>query len=203
MDQCQEKRRLKKSPHFLTFRLMSSPAKASKKKSPPPVKGVGWTWKQRLLRRSSCSWMNLHVHYLIKCWMPQLLRSWRKMVDLKREEEALDFLLEIYEKCPTAPDTPTPVFAEKFKADAPVLADLLVSDGLVEMQRKVQQKENGAVVVPCMILTAKGRTYFLKQQRERRISRKQFFQSASIAVISALLTLLLSQRSEESETSSS
>jgi hypothetical protein len=132
-----------------------------------------------------------------------LLRSWRKMVDLKREEEALDFLLEIYEKCPTAPDTPTPVFAEKFKADAPVLADLLVSDGLVEMQRKVQQKENGAVVVPCMILTAKGRTYFLKQQRERRISRKQFFQSASIAVISALLTLLLSQRSEESETSSS
>ena len=130
------------------------------------------------------------------------------MVDLKREEEALDFLLEIYEKCPTAPDTPTPVFAEKFKADAPVLADLLVSDNLVEMQRKVQQKENGAVVVPCMILTAKGRTYFLKQQRERRISRKQFFQSASIAVISALLTLLLSQRSEEqrseeSETSSS
>lgn len=125
------------------------------------------------------------------------------MVDLKREEEALDFLLEIYEKCPTAPDTPTPVFAEKFKADAPVLADLLVSDGLVEMQRKVQQKENGAVVVPCMILTAKGRTYFLKQQRERRISRKQFFQSASIAVISALLTLLLSQRIEESETSSS
>ena len=45
-------------------------------------------------------------------------------------------------------------FAEKFKTDAPVLADLLVSDGLVEMQRKVQQKENGAVVVPCMILTA-------------------------------------------------
>lgn len=129
------------------------------------------------------------------------------MVDLKREEEALDFLLEIYEKRPTAPDTPTPVFAEKFKADAPVLADLMVSDGLVEIQRKVQQKDNGAVVVPCMILTAKGRTYFLEQQRKQRISRRQFFQSAAIAVISAvvstLLTLLVTQRSEESETSSS
>lgn len=128
------------------------------------------------------------------------------MVDLKREEEALDFLLEIYEKRPTAPDTPTPVFAEKFKADAPVLADLMVSDGLVEIQRKVQQKDNGAVVVPCMILTAKGRTYFLEQQRKQRISRRQFFQSAAIAVISAvvstLLTLLVTQRSEESETSS-
>lgn len=129
------------------------------------------------------------------------------MVDLKREEEALDFLLEIYEKRPTAPDTPTPVFAEKFKADAPVLADLMVSDGLVEIQRKVQQKDNGAVVVPCMILTAKGRTYFLEQQRKQRISRRQFFQSAAIAVISAvvstLLTLLVTQMSEESETSSS
>lgn len=129
------------------------------------------------------------------------------MVDLKREEEALDFLLNIYEKRPTAPDTPTPVFAEKFKADAPVLADLMVSDGLVEIQRKVQQKDNGAVVVPCMILTAKGRTYFLEQQRKQRISRRQFFQSAAIAVISAvvstLLTLLVTQRSEESETSSS
>lgn len=129
------------------------------------------------------------------------------MVDLKREEEALDFLLNIYEKCPTAPDTPTPVFAEKFKADALVLADLMVSDGLVEIQRKVQQKDNGAVVVPCMILTAKGRTYFLEQQRKQRISRRQFFQSAAIAVISAvvstLLTLLVTQRSEESETSSS
>lgn len=125
------------------------------------------------------------------------------MVDLKREEEALNFLLNIYEKCPTAPDTPTSVFAEKFKADAPVLADLMVSDGLVEIQRKVQQKDNGAVVVPCMILTAKGRTYFLKQQREQRISRKQFLQSAAIAVISALLTLLLSQRSEGSTASSS
>ena len=101
------------------------------------------------------------------------------MVDLKREEEALNFLLNIYEKCPTAPD------------------------GLVEIQRKVQQKDNGAVVVPCMILTAKGRTYFLKQQREQRISRKQFLQSAAIAVISALLTLLLSQRSEGSTASSS
>lgn len=125
------------------------------------------------------------------------------MVDLKQEEEALCFLLEIYEKSPTAPDVPTTVFAEKFKADASVLVDLLVSDGLVEIQRKVAQRERGTFTTPCLILTAKGRTYFLKQQREQRISRKQFLQSAAIAVISALLTLLLSHRSEGSTASSS
>lgn len=130
------------------------------------------------------------------------------MVSVEREEEALRFLLEQYEKSPEAPDVPSPVFVKKFGKDAKVLADLLVSDGFIEIQSKVQQKdEHRFVTTPHLILTAKGRVYFLKQQRDARISRKQFIQSAVVAVVSAvissLLTLLVSFNKEKSSGSTS
>lgn len=125
------------------------------------------------------------------------------MVDLEQEEDALRYLLENYERTPEIPDVPFSVFKERYGRYADVVTDLLMSDELIEIKRKVQKlDERHSAVVNCLIPTAKGRTYFLKQQREARISRKQFIQSAVIAVISAiissLLTLLASHKSESS-----
>lgn len=126
------------------------------------------------------------------------------MVKLKQEEKALRYLLELYQKDPKATGVLTGTFSEEFKKESVVLADLLVADGYAEIKTSGQQVDARTYkTYHYLALTAKGRTYFLKKEKEQMISRKQFFQSAVIAAISALLTCFFTQRSEESETSSS
>lgn len=130
------------------------------------------------------------------------------MVKLKQEEKALRYLLELYQKDPKTIGVLTGTFSEEFKKDSAVLADLLVADGYAEIKTSGEQVDARTYkTYHYLALTAKGRTYFLKKEKEQMISRKQFFQSAAIAVISAvvstLLTLLVSQRSDGSGTSSS
>lgn len=126
------------------------------------------------------------------------------MVKLKQEEKALRYLLELYQKDPKAIGVLTGTFSEEFKEDSAVLADLLVADGYAEIKTSGGQVDARTYkTYHYLALTAKGRTYFLKKEKEQMISRKQFFQSAVIAAISALLTYFFTQRSDGSGTSSS
>lgn len=102
---------------------------------------------------------------------------------------------------------PPDVFKSKVK-DAEKVVDALLAAGLVERVRDTIVPEQGKLTVfYCLAVTDKGKLYFIEQQKQQRINRRQFFQSAAIAVISAvvstLLTLLVSQRSDGSGTSSS
>ena len=80
------------------------------------------------------------------------------MVDLKREEEALDFLLNIYEKCPTAPDTPTPVFAEEFQS-------LFQGDGFDALVGRQLGKLWLVLVVGCTYLNHRTEAAYLHEHR--------------------------------------
>jgi hypothetical protein len=84
------------------------------------------------------------------------------------------------------------------------LIDSLWADGLITVY---DFTENGIFENFSISLTQKGVLYFIEKQRQQRISRKQFAQSVVIAVLSAVvstvLTLFVSQRSEGSGTSSS
>lgn len=129
------------------------------------------------------------------------------MVTEKQIDEAMKALLEWHENEPDRVGMPPDVFKSKVK-DAEKVVDALLAAGLVERVRDTIVPEQGKLTVfYCLAVTDKGKLYFIEQQKQQRISRRQFFQSAAIAVISAvvstLLTLLVTQRSEESETSSS
>lgn len=129
------------------------------------------------------------------------------MVTEKQIDEAMKVLLEWHENEPDRVGMPPDVFKSKVK-DAEKVVDALLAAGLVKRVRDTIVPEQGKLTVfYCLAVTDKGKLYFIEQQKQQRISRRQFFQSAAIAVISAvvstLLTLFVSQRSDGSETSSS
>lgn len=97
----------------------------------------------------------------------------------------------------------TPSILLKWHKNPKSLIDSLWADGLITVY---DFTENGIFENFSISLTQKGVLYFIEKQRQQRISRKQFAQSVVIAVLSAVvstvLTLFVSQRSEGSETSS-
>lgn len=129
------------------------------------------------------------------------------MVSEKQLDDAMKYLHEHHEKEPGSLGVREEVFESDIK-DSKMVLEALQSDGYVEKRRGSVRLFNSIIKsFDCIALTDKGKLYFIEKKRKQRISRRQFGQSFAIAVISAvvstILTLFVSQRSEESETSSS
>lgn len=129
------------------------------------------------------------------------------MVSEKQVDAAMRFLLEWYENNIDRVGMPPEVFKSKVE-DAKMVYNALLAEKLVERKLDARDLPDGThETFYCCALTDKGKLYFIEKQRKQRISRRQFGQSFAIAVISAvvstILTLLVSQRSDGSETSSS
>lgn len=130
-----------------------------------------------------------------------------EMVSAGQIDEAMRLLIEWHEDNPERVGMPPELFASKVK-DARQVYEALLAEKLIERKQDSRNLPDGKFqTFYCAELTDKGKLYFIEQQRKQRISRRQFGQSFAIAVISAvvstILTLFVSQRSEESETSSS
>lgn len=129
------------------------------------------------------------------------------MVKLKQEEKALKAIYDYYEgKNPNGYLGKAYLNRAVGEENVDSVLTILCADGYVKVEGiepAVRIGENNPAVVR---LTDKGKTYFVDQQRQQRISRKQFVQSVVIAVISAvvstILTLFVSQRSHGADTSS-
>ncbi len=127
------------------------------------------------------------------------------MVNATQVDEAMRFILEWYESNPNDGGLPTSVFESKYKKS---VYSTLLAEKLVETRIDMHTLSDGTrESFYCCSLTDKGRLYFIEKQKRQRASRKQFIQNVLIAVISAvvsaLLTLFASQKSDGSETSSS
>lgn len=126
------------------------------------------------------------------------------MVKLKQEDEAMRFLCSYYENYPEHHQTTISAMHAQGIKDADAVVAVLEAKGLVTV--RTEYKEANRSVYPVR-LTSKGKSYFSEKQEEKRISKRQFLHDAIITVIGAvagaLLTFFFTQRSEESETSSS
>lgn len=123
------------------------------------------------------------------------------MVSEKQVDAAMRFLLEWYENNPDNGGFPKSSFESKYNK---LIYNTLLAENLVETKISIHTFPDGKwESFYCCSLTDKGNLYFIEKRRKQRTSRKQFIQNILIAVISALLTYFFTQRSEESETSSS
>lgn len=127
------------------------------------------------------------------------------MVNEKQIDKAMKLLIEWYENERNQSAMPESVFKSKI---GKAVYGALLADKLIERRIGIRTISDGKrESFDCCSLTDKGRLYFIEKQKKQKINRKQFVQSVAIAVISAIvstiLTLFVSQRSDGSGTSSS
>lgn len=126
------------------------------------------------------------------------------MVSEKQVDAAMRFLLEWYENNPDNGGFPKSSFEAKYNK---LIYSTLLAENLVETKISIHTLSDGKrESFYCCSLTDKGNLYFIEKRKKQRTSRKQFIQNILIAVISAIvstiLTIFVSQRSDGSETSS-
>ena len=127
------------------------------------------------------------------------------MVSEKQIDKAMKLLIEWHGNEHNQSAMPESAFKSK---TGKAVYSALLAEKLVESRIAIRTISDGKrESFDCCSLTDKGRLYFIEKQKQQRISRWQFVQSVAIAIISAvvstILTLFVSQRSDGSETSSS